>query len=90
MKRFFFSFILLLGSIVLSFLLGSVWWSLWMNHGWFGASGIIAIMIDADGENAYDAMQLEMTLIIWLAFMMTCVLIWMIKCHHLCPEKWRE
>lgn len=75
MRGFIFVSLLFLGSVVLALLGGSVWWSLWMNHGWFGASGIVASLIGADGEYAYDAMQLEMTLIFWLAIVTARILV---------------
>jgi len=37
-----------------------------MNQGWPGSPGLLKRMIGADGEYAYDAMQWEMTLIVWL------------------------
>ena len=46
----------------LSVVLGAVWWGLWMNHGWPGATGLLAKVLGAQGDAYYDAMQDEMTL----------------------------
>lgn len=50
--------------IVASVLAGNLWWILWMNHGWFGPPGVLAGILKVDGEAAYDAILLEMILII--------------------------
>jgi hypothetical protein len=47
--------------VIVAAVLGTVWWGLWMNHGWPGATGWIAKLLGADGERYYDAMQDEMT-----------------------------
>ena len=46
---------------ILSVTMGAVWWGLWMNHGWPGASGVLAKLLNAQGDHYYDAMQDEMT-----------------------------
>jgi hypothetical protein len=60
--------------------LGAAWFGLWMDKGWPGATGILVKLLNADGEYAYDAMQLEMTL--WCLVIMTCILIFI--------SRWRK
>lgn len=50
--------------VAIAVLAGNLWWVLWMNHGWFGPPGLIAKVLGVDGEAAYDAILLEMILII--------------------------
>ena len=42
---------------------GRVWGSLWLYHGWPGATGVLATILGVDGERAYDAMTDEMSII---------------------------
>jgi hypothetical protein len=53
----------------LSAALGAFWFGLWMDKGWSGATGLLGRLLHADGEYAYDAMQLEMTL--WCFLLVT-------------------
>ena len=55
----------------LSAFLGAGWFGLWMDQGWPGATGLVGKLVHADGEYAYDAMQLEMTL--WCLVILTSI-----------------
>ena len=44
------------------------WWNAWMYRGWPGSPGIVARLLHADGEAAYDANALEMFLIALAVF----------------------
>ena len=58
------------GLIVGSWLLSVGWWNLWMYHGFLGSPGVIKRLMHADGEDSYDATQVEMFVIIVLALML--------------------
>ena len=71
------SILLIICGLLISILGGTAWWVLWMNHGWPGPPGILADLLKADGEGAYDATQTEMILVIgfvlcsiWIIFRM--------------------
>jgi len=49
-----------LGWVVTALFFSTMWWRLWIYHGWPGASGILARVWHADGEGAYSAMAAEM------------------------------
>jgi hypothetical protein len=49
--------------LIAAWLISIGWWNLWMNHGFIGCPGIIARVLHADGENAYNANQVEMFVI---------------------------
>lgn len=66
MKRTLVTVAFLVLSLALAVVGGTVWWSLWMNKAWPGSPGLLARALGADGEYAYDAIQLEMTAIVWL------------------------
>jgi hypothetical protein len=58
-------------------LLGAFWFGLWMNKGWPGATGLLARLLHADGEYAYDAMQYEMT--IWCLLFVAAMLVFGVR-----------
>ncbi len=60
--------IALLG-ITAIFLGWNVWFSLWMHHGWPGPPGVLARLLGADGERAYDATMDEMSIICFFALL---------------------
>jgi hypothetical protein len=61
--------------IALGLAFASGWWSLWMDHGWPGPTGLLAKMIHADGERYYDAIFDEMW--IWAFLLLSLVaLVW--------------
>jgi hypothetical protein len=63
--------------LVLSVALGAFWFGLWMNKGWPGATGLLARLLHADGEYAYDAMQYEMT--IWCLLFVAAMLVFGVR-----------
>lgn len=42
------------------FVVGQVWWYLWMYHGWVGTPRILHRFVFSDGEAAYDNTLFEM------------------------------
>jgi hypothetical protein len=47
-----------------SAVIGLVWYRLAMSYGWPGSPGWLGAAIGADGEAAYDAMAVEMVIIL--------------------------
>lgn len=58
-----------LSAVVLAAIAGARWWDLWISDGWPGATGWLADAMGVQGEAYYDAMQGEMTLLIFLLLM---------------------
>jgi hypothetical protein len=48
--------------------LSILWWRGWMYAGWPGSPGVLARLLSADGEAAYDAYAAEMFLILLASF----------------------
>lgn len=51
------------GAGLAAILLGSLWWRLWMNHGWPGSPHVLPRLLGEDGEGVYQAVMDEMILI---------------------------
>lgn len=47
-----------------------IWFELWMYHGWPGPPGLLASLIGADGERAYDAVMDEMFIICFFVILL--------------------
>jgi len=63
-----FSLIVQFCTIVVASLIigGKIWGDLWMYHGWPGPPNVLATILCADGENAYDAATNEMSIICFI------------------------
>ena len=60
---------------VVSFAFGAVWFNLWMYHAWPGPPELLATLLGAEGERAFDAMMIEMTIICLIAVVAVWVVI---------------
>ena len=60
-------FQVLLIALASIFLGWKVWFDMWMYHGWIGPPGVLAKVLNADGERAYDAAMDEMSIICFVA-----------------------
>lgn len=45
-----------------------IWFRLWMYYGWFGAPDVLHHIFLVDGESGYDAVLLEMIIMLCLIF----------------------
>ena len=74
--------------LVVTWLLATAWWNLWMNRGWPGAPPILTPILGhfilVDGETAYDCEFLDMAA---TAFFALCGLSSALLWRNMCPPR---
>lgn len=51
--------------LALAFPISTIWWSCWMDGNCIGSPGIVAEIFKTDGEEYYNSIQYEMTIILF-------------------------
>lgn len=53
----------LIGYLLAVFVVGQVWWYMWMHHGWVGTPKLLHKFFFADGEASFNLTLIEMLII---------------------------